>query len=79
MRDSPPPRYDLLVARAYSTATIEVKPDATTSVNVYGEGGINVGSDPRLAPTQFKIIQEQEILYPVIDQLGLDEVRRGKR
>jgi polysaccharide biosynthesis transport protein len=55
----------------YSTATIEVKPDATTSVNVYGEGGINVGSDPRLAPTQFKIIQEQEILYPVIDQLGL--------
>jgi hypothetical protein len=26
-----------------------------------------VGSDPRLAPTQFKIIQEKGILYPVIE------------
>jgi polysaccharide biosynthesis transport protein len=54
----------------YSKATIEVKPDASTMMSVYGENQ-NMGSDPRLAPTQFKIIQEKGILYPVIDQLNL--------
>jgi capsular exopolysaccharide synthesis family protein len=55
----------------YSKATIEVKPDNTAAgVSIY-ESGNNPGSDPRLAPTQFKIIQEKEILYPVIDELGL--------
>jgi capsular exopolysaccharide synthesis family protein len=54
----------------FSKATIEVKPDETT-LKVFGEGGYNTTSDPRLAPTQLKIIQEKGILYPVIDQLGL--------
>jgi succinoglycan biosynthesis transport protein ExoP len=57
----------------FSKATIEVKPDNNT-INVFGnnEGGsYNAVSDPRLAPTQLKIIQEKGILYPVIDQLGL--------
>jgi capsular exopolysaccharide synthesis family protein len=54
----------------FSKATIEVKPD-DTSLKVFGEGGYNTTSDPRLAPTQLKIIQEKRILYPVIDQLGL--------
>jgi len=56
----------------FSKATIEVKPD-DTSLKVFGElgTGYNTVSDPRLAPTQLKIIQEKGILYPVIDQLGL--------
>jgi capsular exopolysaccharide synthesis family protein len=54
----------------FSKATIEVKPDDNT-FKVFGEGGYNSSSDPRLAPTQLKIIQEKGILYPVIDQLGL--------
>jgi capsular exopolysaccharide synthesis family protein len=55
----------------FSKATIEVKPDKNTQLNVFGEGSYNTQSDPRLAPTQLKIIQEKGILYPVIDQLGL--------
>jgi len=54
----------------FSKATIEVKPD-NNSLQVFGEGNYNTMSDPRLAPTQLKIIQEKGILYPVIDQLGL--------
>jgi succinoglycan biosynthesis transport protein ExoP len=58
----------------YSKATIEVKADNTTMsiFNPQSGGGYNTaGSDPRLAPTQLKILQEKEILYPVIDQLDL--------
>jgi capsular exopolysaccharide synthesis family protein len=54
----------------FSKATIEVKPD-NTSFNVYGQGQYDQAEDPRLAPTQFKIIQEKEILYPVVDSLDL--------
>jgi capsular exopolysaccharide synthesis family protein len=54
----------------FSKSTIEVKPDETT-LKVFGEGGYTTSSDPRLAPTQLKIIQEKVILYQVIDQLGL--------
>jgi len=54
----------------FSKATIEVKPDETT-LKIFEAGGYNAASDSRLAPTQFKIIQEKGILYPVIDQLNL--------
>jgi len=54
----------------FSKATIEVKPD-NNSMELFGQGAYNATSDPRLAPTQFKIIQEKGILYPVIDQLNL--------
>ena len=58
----------------YSKSTIEVKPDET-AMKIFSEGGAgaeyNPASDPRLAPTQFKIIQEKGILYPVIEELGL--------
>jgi capsular exopolysaccharide synthesis family protein len=54
----------------FSKAVIEVKPD-TNRFDVYGEHAYDAVSDPRLAPTQLKIIQEKDILYPVIDQLGL--------
>lgn len=55
----------------FSKATIEVKPDDTGPVRIFGADSYNTGNDPRLAPTQFKIIQEKGILYPVIDQLNL--------
>jgi succinoglycan biosynthesis transport protein ExoP len=54
----------------FSKATIEVKPD-NNSLQVFGERNYDTISDPRLAPTQLKIIEEKGILYPVIDQLGL--------
>ena len=54
----------------FSKATIEVKPD-NNSIGVFSERNYDAVSDPRLAPTQLKIIQEKGILYPVIDQLGL--------
>jgi succinoglycan biosynthesis transport protein ExoP len=60
----------------YSKATIEVKADNTSGVVIYGEGNAP-SADPRLAPTQFKIIQEKEILYPVIHQLDLDQKWAG--
>jgi capsular exopolysaccharide synthesis family protein len=55
----------------FSKATIEVKPDENTLQVFGGQGGYNAQSDPRLAPTQLKILQEKGILYPVIDQLNL--------
>jgi capsular exopolysaccharide synthesis family protein len=54
----------------FSKATIEVKPDQN-AIQIFGAGGYNTSSDPRLAPTQFKIITEKGILYPVIDDLNL--------
>jgi len=55
----------------FSKATIEVKPDST-QLQIFRDGEYNSSSsDPRLAPTQLKIIQEKGILYPVIDDLDL--------
>jgi capsular exopolysaccharide synthesis family protein len=54
----------------YSQTSIEVKPDQN-NINLSGGGSYNAASDPRLAPTQFKIITEKNILYPVIDDLNL--------
>ncbi len=54
----------------YSQTSIEVKPDQN-NINLTSGGAYNASSDPRLAPTQFKIITEKNILYPVIDDLNL--------
>jgi capsular exopolysaccharide synthesis family protein len=54
----------------FSHASIEVKPDDTT-FRIFGDGGYTQSSDPRLSPTQLKIITEKGILYPVIDALNL--------
>jgi succinoglycan biosynthesis transport protein ExoP len=55
----------------YSEATIEVKPD-TNKLGVFsGSDFTGEGGDPQLAPTQLQILQEKEILYPVIEQMGL--------
>ncbi len=41
-----------------------------TYLQVFAQG-IGQGGDPRFLTTQFEIIQRKEMLYPVIDQLGL--------
>ncbi|HEX4087056.1 MAG TPA: polysaccharide biosynthesis tyrosine autokinase [Chthoniobacteraceae bacterium] len=60
----------------FSKATMEVKPDGS-AFDVFGSQSgagaytnVNV-NDPRLSPTQMKILTEKGILYPVIDQLNL--------
>ena len=54
----------------FSKATIEVKTDQN-SFQVFNQNSFGSSFDPRLSPTQMKIIQEKGILYPVIDQLNL--------
>ena len=56
----------------FSRVLIEVKPDDTRNIQVFESNGIRP-SDSRFAPTQFQILQSKEILYPVIDRLGLVE------
>lgn len=43
-----------------------------TYIQVFSQGQGQMG-DPRFMTTQFEIIQRKEMLYPVIDQLGLME------
>ncbi len=60
--------------REYSSfATIELQPDMT-SVRIFAdrpEAMNNSRSDPKFVTTQFQIITRKGVLYPVIDQLGL--------
>jgi len=53
-----------------STVTLQVKQNSALQIFSQGNGN---GFDPRFATTQFQIIQRKEILYPVIDSLGLME------
>ena len=54
----------------FSKATIQVKPDETM-LKIFDSSGYRGSTDPREAQTQFQIIQQKEILYPVIDSLQL--------
>lgn len=55
-----------------STVTIEVQQDE--SLKIFGpSGGMRAPTDLRFAPTQFQIIRRKEILYPVIENLQLQE------
>ncbi len=56
----------------FSQVTLEVKPD-DTGVKVFGNADPRGSRDPQFAPTQFQILRSKEILYPVIDTLGLDQ------
>jgi capsular exopolysaccharide synthesis family protein len=57
----------------FSKVTMEVKPD-DTGVKIFSPNDTLRGtSDLRFAPTQFQIIQKKEILYPVIENLKLQE------
>ncbi|CAN5657233.1 N/A [soil metagenome] len=53
-----------------STVTMQVKQN--DSMQVFNQSG-GMGMDPRFITTQFEIIQRKEILYPVIETLGLDK------
>lgn len=58
-----------------STVTMQVKQNDTLMTIFPGQNGI--GFDPRFLTTQFEIIQRKEMLYPVIDSLGLEQRWRG--
>lgn len=59
-----------LLPRQYaSTVTMQLKQN-DTNIQIFNQGGMQ-GLDPRFITTQFEIIQRKEILYPVIDSLGL--------
>lgn len=60
----------------FSKVTLEVKPDDSRAVNIFGANGAR-GMDPTFAPTQFQILQSKTILYPVIQKLKLDEAWGG--
>ncbi len=54
----------------FSKVTMEVKPD-DAGLKIFGNEGLRGTKDATFAPTQFQIIQQKEILYPVIDDLKL--------
>lgn len=56
----------------FSKVTMEVKPD-DTGVKIFGNDRFAGASDSRFAPTQFQIIQRKEVLYPVIENLKLQD------
>ncbi len=58
--------------KLYSSAvTMQVKQNDTL-LHVFDRDG-GIGLDPRFLTTQFEIIQRKEMLYPVIDALGLEQ------
>jgi succinoglycan biosynthesis transport protein ExoP len=54
-----------------STVAMQIKQN-DTFLQVFDERAGGQGFDPRFITTQFEIIQRKEILYPVIESLGLD-------
>ena len=58
-----------------STVTMQIKQNDTFMQVFDRQGGI--GFDPRFLTTQFEIIQRKEMLYPVIDSLGLEQRWKG--
>jgi len=66
--------YTYFTTKKYrSTATMQIKQTDTT-MTVFQNGGANGDhTDARFIPTQFKIMEQKEMLYPVIDALGLQQ------
>jgi capsular exopolysaccharide synthesis family protein len=58
-----------------STVTMQIQQNDTL-IQVFDRSG-GVGFDPRFLTTQFEIIQRKEMLYPVIDSLGLEQRWKG--
>lgn len=58
----------------YSKATLEVKPD-DNRIGIFetSQSMRNIAADPRFVATQFNVLQQKEILYPVIDNLRLTQ------
>ena len=62
--------------RQYSSSvSMQIKPNDTALAVFDNRSGM--GFDPRFLTTQFEIIQRKEMLYPVIDSLGLEQKWRG--
>ncbi|MEI6070781.1 MAG: polysaccharide biosynthesis tyrosine autokinase [Verrucomicrobiae bacterium] len=59
-----------------STVTMQVKQNDTLMKVFDRQSGM--GFDPRFLTTQFEIIQRKEMLYPVIDTLGLEQRWKGE-
>ncbi|MFZ4777477.1 MAG: GumC family protein, partial [Terrimicrobiaceae bacterium] len=59
-----------------SAVTMQVKQNDTL-IQVFNQSGGGVGFDPRFLTTQFEIIQRKEMLYPVVDSLGLEQRWKG--
>jgi succinoglycan biosynthesis transport protein ExoP len=55
-----------------SSVTMEVQPELS-DVKIFDRGMEGSFGDPRFAMTQFQIIQRSEILYPVIEEMKLQE------
>ena len=55
-----------------SSVTMQVNQN-DTYLQVFDDRGGGRGFDPRFITTQFEIIQRKEILYPVIEALGLEQ------
>jgi len=55
-----------------SGVTMQIKQN-DTYLRVFDDRGGGGGFDPRFITTQFEIIQRKEILYPVIESLGLEQ------
>ena len=58
-----------------SSVSMQIKPNDTALAVFDNRSGM--GFDPRFLTTQFEIIQRKEMLYPVIDSLGLEQKWRG--
>lgn len=58
-----------------STVTMQIQQNDTL-IQVFDRSS-GVGFDPRFLTTQFEIIQRKEMLYPVIDSLGLEQRWKG--
>lgn len=56
----------------YSKVSMEVKPDENR-IGIFegSQGSRSTAADPRFVATQFNVIQQKEILYPVIQNLNL--------
>ena len=54
-----------------STVTMQIRQNAR-ALQVFDRAG-GQGFDPRFLSTQFQIIQRKEMLYPVIEALGLEK------
>ena len=59
-----------------STVTMQVQQNDTLLQVFDRQSG--AGFDPRFLTTQFEIIQRKEMLYPVIDSLGLEQRWKGE-
>lgn len=61
----------LMPKQYQSTVTMQLKQN-DTYLQVFDKSG-ETGVNPRFITTQFEIIQRKEMLYPVIDALGLEQ------